>query len=153
MVAENTGINPLKVGISKLKGLALGDITAIHKEGHLTWFSFIQGLIEHYSNVPFASDAMYTYSYLLQGNEEPTPQYLCRAKVLLECIHHTTKLPSIPGVGWDNLYLVRGLKVPHMRRRVASKQDSWRMMEDVFNTINHIARTEGQEKNLLRTQL
>ena len=42
MVAENTGIDPLKVGISKLKGLALGDITAIHKEGHLTWYSFRQ---------------------------------------------------------------------------------------------------------------
>ena len=36
MVAENTGIDPLKVGICKLKGLALGDITAIQKEGHLT---------------------------------------------------------------------------------------------------------------------
>ena len=32
MVAENTDINLLKVGISKLKGLALGDITAIHKK-------------------------------------------------------------------------------------------------------------------------
>ena len=39
MVAENIGIDPLKVGISKLKGLALSDITAIHKEGHLTWYT------------------------------------------------------------------------------------------------------------------
>ena len=49
-------------------------------------------------------------------------------------------------VGWDNLYLVRGLKVQHMRRRVASKQDSWRTMEDVFNTINHIAKMEDRSK-------
>ena len=27
-------------GISKLKGLALGDITVLHKEGNLTWYSF-----------------------------------------------------------------------------------------------------------------
>ena len=39
MVAEKTGVGPLEVGISKLKGLALDDINAIHKEGHLTWFT------------------------------------------------------------------------------------------------------------------
>ena len=140
MVAENTGTDPLKVG------LALGGIIAIHKEGHLTWFSFREQLIEHYSDMPYASDAMYTYSHLSQGDEEPTTHYLLRAKALLECIHHTTKLSSIPGVGWGNLYLVPGLKVPHMRRRVASKHDSWRMMEDVFNTIDHISRTEDRNK-------
>ena len=99
MVAENTGINPLEVGISILKGLALGDITAICKEGHLMWYNFRQWLIEHYSNVPYMSDAMYTYSHLSQDDEEPTRQYLSRDKVLLECIHHKTKLSSIPGVG------------------------------------------------------
>ena len=36
MVVEKTGIDPLKVGISKLKGLALGDMNTIHKEGILT---------------------------------------------------------------------------------------------------------------------
>ena len=40
MVAEKIGIDPLEVGISKLKGLALGNINAIDKEGHLTWYSF-----------------------------------------------------------------------------------------------------------------
>ena len=73
------------------------------------WYSFRQRLIEHYSNVPYTSDAMFTYSHLLQGDEEPITLYLARAKVLLECIHHTTKLSCIPGVGWDNLYLVRDL--------------------------------------------
>ena len=96
---------------------------------------------------------MFAYSHLLQGNEEPTTQYLSRVKVLLECIHHTTKLPSIPGVGWDNLYLVRGLKALHIRRRVASKQDSWRTMEDVCDTINHIARMEDRNKIYSRAQL
>ena len=97
-------------------------------------------------NVPYMSDAMYAHSHLLQGDEEATIQYLSRAKVLLEHIHHTTKLSSIPGEGWDNLYLVTGLKAPHMRRRVASEQDSWRTMEDVFNTIDHIAKTEDKKK-------
>ena len=129
MVAEKTGIDPLEVGISKLKGLALGDINAFHKEDHLTLYSFRQRLIQHYLNVPYVSNDMFTYSHLLQGSEEPTTHYLSGAKVLLECIHHTTKLSSIPGVGWNNLYLVRGLKALHIRRRVASKTPGgqWKM--------------------------
>ena len=90
--------------------------------------------------------AMFTCSHLLQGDEEPTRQYLLTAKVLLEHIHYTTMLLSIPGVGWDNLSLVRGLNAPHIRRGVASEQYSWRMKEDVFNTIHHIARTEDRNK-------
>ena len=92
MVAENTGIDPFEVQISKLKGLALGDITSIHKEGHLMWYSFRQQLIEHYSNMPYASNVMHAYSHLSQSDEEPTTWYLSMAKVMLECIHHITKL-------------------------------------------------------------
>ena len=78
MVAEKTGKDPLEVGISTLKGLALGDINAICKEGNLTWYSLRQRLIEHYSNVPYESNAMFVYSHLSQGDEEPIAQYLVR---------------------------------------------------------------------------
>ena len=81
ILTEKTGIDPLEQGISKLKGLALGDINALCKEGHLMWYSFRQSLAEHYSNVPYALDAMFAYSHLSQGDEEPTTQYLARAKV------------------------------------------------------------------------
>ena len=60
--------------------------------------------------------------------------------------HHTTELLSIPGAGRDNLYLLTGLKAPHIRRRMVKEEDSWRMMEDVFNTINHITMTEERNK-------
>ena len=68
MVAEKTGIDSLEVGISKLKGLALGDINAIYKEGNLTWYSFRQRIIEHYPKVPYASNAIFMYSHLSQGD-------------------------------------------------------------------------------------
>ena len=116
------------------------------KKGSLACYSFRQRLIEHYSNVPYMSDAVFACSHLSQGNEEPAAQYLVRAKVLQECIHHTTKLWSIPGASWDNLYLIRGLKAPHIRRRVAKEPDSWKTMEDVVNTINCITRTEERNK-------
>ena len=40
LVAERTDFDPLEVGISKLKGLALGDISTIHKEEGLSWHKF-----------------------------------------------------------------------------------------------------------------
>ena len=43
------------------------------------------------------------------------------------------------------MYLVRGLKALHMRR-VANEQDSWWMLENVFNTIDHIVKMEGRNK-------
>ena len=147
--AEKTGMDPLEVRIIKLKGLALGDINEICKEGSLTWYSFRQRLFEHYSNVPYECNAMFACSHLSQGGEEPTAQYLVRAKFLLECIHHTTKLSSIPGAVWDNMYLVRGLKAPHIRKRLVNEQDSWRMMQDVFNSIICITRMEERIKIFL----
>ena len=64
MVVEKTGIDPLEVGISRLKGLALGDINAICKEDNLIRYSFRQRLIEHYSDVLSALDAIFAYSHL-----------------------------------------------------------------------------------------
>ena len=79
MIVEKTGLDPLEVGISKLKRLAIGNINTICKEGNLTLYSFRHRLIEHYSGMPYASDAMFTYSHLLQHYEEPITQYLARA--------------------------------------------------------------------------
>ena len=86
LVAERTGNGPVEVGISKLRGLALGDITKIRKEEGLTWHKFRQILIENYSNIPYVSDALVAYTNLKQQDDESTSQYLIRAKVLLECI-------------------------------------------------------------------
>ena len=92
LVAERTGIDPLKVGISKLKGLALGDISTFHEEEGLSWHKFTQCLIEQYSNVPFVPDTMFAYSKISQWDNESTTWYLVRAKVLLEWIQCTSKL-------------------------------------------------------------
>ena len=41
---------------------------------------------------------MFVYSHLPQGDDETITQYLVRAKVPLERIHHTTKLADIVGL-------------------------------------------------------
>ena len=86
--------------------MALCDVNAISKEGNLSYFQFCQLLIEHYSNIPYVSDALNAYAHLMQGKNKTVTQYLARAKVLLECIHHTSKLCDIPESGYDNHYLV-----------------------------------------------
>ena len=81
-MVERTGNDLVEVGINKLKGLALGDINTIRKEG-LTWHKFRQILIENYSNIPYMSDAMVAYTNLMWQDDESTSQYLIRAKVYL----------------------------------------------------------------------
>ena len=103
LVAERTGFDTLEVGINKSKGLALGDISTTHKEEGLTWHKFRQHLMELYSNVPYTADVMFAYSKISQHDNESTAQYLVRARVLLECIHHMSKLAGISGFVMDNL--------------------------------------------------
>ena len=89
-VAKKTGLDPVEIGMCKLKGMALCDVNAASKEGTL-YFRFHQLLIEHYSNIPYMSDTLNAYAHLAQGEHELIAQYLTRAKVLLKCIHHIQK--------------------------------------------------------------
>ena len=112
-IAMKTGFDPLEVGMSKLKGTTLGNVNAVSKDGNLLWFWFPQLLIVHYSNVPYMSDPLNAYAHLVQGESKSVTQYLAWAKIVLECIHHTSKMCNIAGSGYDNLYLVQGLHSPH----------------------------------------
>ena len=108
-----TGFDLVEVSMSKLKGLVLHNVNAASKEGTLLYSWFCQLLIEHYSNILYVSDALNTYAHLAQVEYESVVQNISRPKVLLECIHNTTKMFEIPGVGYEKLYLVRGLCSPH----------------------------------------
>ena len=123
-VAKKTGFNPEEIGISKLKVMVLCDVNTASNEGILLDFWFYQLFIEHYLNIPYALDALNTYAHLAQGEHELITQYISRAKVLLEHIHNNSKVCEIPGVGYNKLYLVRGLCSPHAQWRVVSKQDT-----------------------------
>ena len=139
-ISRKTGFNPLEIGMSKLKGMVLCNVSTINKEGNLSYFQFHQLLIEHYSNVLYVLDALNAYAHQTQGKNKTVTQ------VLWECIHHTSKLCDIPGSSYDNLYLIWGMHLPHVQRRVASKQDTWRSMEDVFKIINWVTRSEKQNR-------
>ena len=110
---KKMGFDPVEIGMSKLKGVVLNDINGASKEGTLSYFWFCQLLIEHYSNIPYVSDALNAYTHLAQGEHKSVTQYLSRAKVLLEHIHNISKMCKIRGVSYDRLNLVRGPHSPH----------------------------------------
>ena len=105
-VTKKMGSDPWEIGMIKLKGMALCDVNAASKEGTLSYFQFCQLLIEHYSNVPYMSNVLNACAHLMQGENKSITQYLTRAKVLLEHIHHNSKMCDIPGIGYDKHYLV-----------------------------------------------
>ena len=104
----------------------------IRKEEGLTWHKFRQIVIENDSNIPYVSDVMVAYTQLPPQDGESTSQYLIRAKVLLLCMNHTSKLLQISDKGLNNLAFVQGLRDCHIRRRIAKEWESWIMMEDYF---------------------
>ena len=90
LVAERTGNDSVEVGISKFKGLGLGDINTNRKEEGSTWHKFRQILIENYSNVLYMSDAMVAYTNLTQQDYGSTSQCLIRANVTFWDLHVLT---------------------------------------------------------------
>ena len=52
------------------------------------------------------SDVMVAYTQLTQQDDESTSQYLIRAKVLLECMNHTSELLQMSGKELNNLALI-----------------------------------------------
>ena len=128
-IAIKTGFDPLEVGMSKLKGTVLCNVNTISKEGNLLWFQFHQLLIEHYSNIPYTSDALNAYAHLMQGENKMvvntwwgskyswnvfitllncvTSQEVAGTTCTLfeDCIHHTfddgLHLSRTPGGQWN----------------------------------------------------
>ena len=150
---KKTGFDPVEVGMGKLKGSVLCDENGASKEGTLSYFWFYQLLIEHYSSILYVSDTLNTYAHSAQGEHESIMQYISRAKVLLEHIHNTSKMCKSLGVGYDKLYLVRGLHSLHAWWRVASKQDTWLSMDNVIQTIEWVTRSEEWNRPFFKPNL
>ena len=150
---KKMGFNPMEIGMSKLKGMALCNINGATKEGTLSYLQFCQLLIEYYSNILYMSDTLNAYAHLVQGESKLITKYLTRAKALLEHIHHSSKICNIPGISYDKLYLVWGLHSPHIWQRVASEQDIWYSMEDIFQTIEHVTRSVEWNRAFLNPNL
>ena len=52
-----------------------------------------------------SSSILNAYAHLMQGENESIAQYLTRAKVLLECIHHNSKMCDIQVLAMTNFTL------------------------------------------------
>ena len=69
-VTKKMGFDPLEIGMGKLKGMAFHEVSTTSKEGTLLYFQLCQLLIEHYSNVPYALDALNAYVHLTQSENK-----------------------------------------------------------------------------------
>ena len=78
-IAKKTGFDTVEVGVSKLKGFVLHNVNTASKEGTLSYFWFHQLLIEHYSKIPYLSDALNAYAHFVHGKHELITQYISRA--------------------------------------------------------------------------
>ena len=69
----------------------------------------------NYSEIQYVSDAMVSYTQLMQQDDESTLPYLTRAQVLLGFMNYTSKLSQISGKGLNNLTLIQRLRDCHIR--------------------------------------
>ena len=53
--------------------------------------------------------AIKAYDNLHQGSDESTCAYLHRAQDILECIHNTSDMTSIPTIGTNHAKILTGL--------------------------------------------
>ena len=56
----------------------------------------------NYSETPYDTHAKNAYDNLHQGSNESTSTYLHRAQDILECIHNTSDMTSIPAIGTNH---------------------------------------------------
>ena len=75
----------------------------------LNWHSVEKHLTTNYSEIPYDTHAINAYDNLHQGSDESTSAYLHRAQDILECIHNTCDMTSIPAIGTNHAKILTGL--------------------------------------------
>ena len=67
-------------------------------------------------------------------------------KDYLECINHTSKLPSMDGSGLNHISLVQDLSKNYIRQMASKEAENWKTMADAFDSITKIVRMAGKTK-------
>ena len=75
----------------------------------LNWHSLKKHLTTNYSEIPYDTHAINAYNNLHQGSDESTSAYLHRVQDILEHIHNTCDMTSIPATGTNHAKILTGL--------------------------------------------
>ena len=84
--------------------------------------------------------AINAYDNLHQGCDESTSAYLHRVQDILECIHNTSDMTSIPAIGTNHAKILTGLRECRLCNKLAeSKAKKWTTMAQVLQDIADMA--------------
>ena len=107
-------LDTLTIALSKLQGppLQLAHFlkTKENSSGkQLNWHSLKKHLTTNYSEIPYNMHDINAYDNLHQDSDESTSAYLHRAQDILEHIHNTCDMTSIPAIGTNHAKILTGL--------------------------------------------
>ena len=89
--------------------------------------------------IPYDTHAINAYN-LHQSNDESTSAYLHRVQDILECIHNTSDMTSIPPIGTNHAKILTGLQDRRLCNKLAeSKVKKWTTMSQVLQDVTDMA--------------
>ena len=138
-------LDTLSIALSKLQGPPLQSAHFLESKEvgsgkQLNWHSLKMHLTTNYSEILHETHTINAYDNLHQGSNESTSAYLHRVQDILECIHHTSDMTSIPTICTNHTKILTGFKGSRLRNKLAeSKAKKWTTMSQVLQDVADMA--------------
>ena len=139
--AKLCNVDTLTIALSKLQGPPLKsacflELKEVSSGKQLNWHSLKKHLTTNYLEIPYDTHAINAYNNLHQGSDESTSAYLHRAQDILEHIHNTSNMTSIPAIGTNHAKILTGLRDSRLCNKLAeSKAKKWTTMCQVLQDV------------------
>ena len=88
----------------------------------LDWHSLNKHLTTNYSEIPYDMHAINAYDNLHQGGNESTSAHLHRAQDIVENIHNTSDMTSIPAISTNHAKTLTGLRDSRLYNKLAESK-------------------------------
>ena len=143
--AKLCNLDTLTIALSKLQGPPLKSAhflktKEISAGKQLNWHSLKEHLTTNYSEILYDMHVINAYDNLHQGGNKSTSAYLHRAQDILECIHNTSDMTSLPAIGTNHAKILTGLWDSRLQNKLAeSKAKKWTTMSQVLQDIADMA--------------
>ena len=135
----------LTIALSKLQGPPLKSARFLESKEvgsgkQLNWHSLKKHLTTNYSEIPYNTHTISAYDNLHQGSNESTSAYLHRVQDILEHIHNTSDMTSVPAIGTNHAKILTGLKDSRLCNKLAKfKAKKWTTMSQVLQDVADMA--------------
>ena len=143
--AKLCNLDTLTIVLSKLQGpqhqsAHFLETKEISSGKQLGWHSLKKHLTTNYLEIPYDMHAINAYDNLHQGSNESTSAYLHRVQDILELIHNTSDMTSIPAIGTNHAKILTGLRNSRLHNRLAEfKAKKWTTMSQVLQDVTGMA--------------